>query len=169
MRSHFLQVAEAGKETVTARLPPRNRANGSVVRFCSWMGFLERTTPGKGASLLMEQLWRKNPKDPDGGMAVTGRPHGIVLSLWFRPLGKQPDSMSQITPINQAQGVSSVQEVYISKAYLLVKGGKTPHQEEEQAEGPKYTLTLEPNSERGSHCWKTRGKRTVHPSQQMAW
>lgn len=47
------------------------------------------------------QLWRKNPKVPDGGMIVTGRPRGIVLSLWFRPLGKQPDSMSQITPINQ--------------------------------------------------------------------
>ena len=56
MRSHFLQVAEAGKENVTASLPPRNKANVSIIRFCSQMGFIGRTMLGKGTSLLMEQF-----------------------------------------------------------------------------------------------------------------
>lgn len=63
MRSHFLKVGEASKETVTARLPPRNRANGSINRFCSLMGFLGRTTPGKG-HLPIDGALEKEPQRP---------------------------------------------------------------------------------------------------------
>lgn len=67
IRTHFLQVREASKETVTARLPPRNRANGSIIRFCSLMGFLGRTMPRKGHLPVDGAALEKEPQRPRWG------------------------------------------------------------------------------------------------------